>query len=542
LLFMRCLIGIFESLAFPAIFQFIPIWIPLEEKTLMVPFIYSGMYVGTIVSFSVSSEMLETVIMMGSSDFGGWDACFYVFGLLGIAWFPYWAMMAYETPRDHPGISAEELTLINEGKHFPGEKEVTDLMISTRTRRPSFSPLVPVTVYTASEHDLEMARARKGSHSSTGSGNHALPLVTEGSPATSVPRRKPSQSQGLTALQERDGDFDCQEKDDKFRSDSQQVDDIVQYNDIDYEDDDEDPEHSYPIALESVALNMIRSASSKHARLDGKLSHMSDKTKSGKDGAAVATGGTVCGTGSGMSGKQIGTRPRKLTIVTEAKVRQSLASHIPWKHFFTHPVSITLFVNCWVDGFIGYTLLSVMPLFLQDQFGFNLQSAGVLCVFPYLALFFSTLSFGGFFELLQEHFPNVWTLDMVRKTASFVAYGGAAGGLILCAFLTEKNAGYAFMIITQFLLGASSTGLGCAFSDVAPNYSSALNTVGNTIGAVAGIIGPLIISALVEQYEGSWGWRYAFFLTAGQVAIALAMWYKYQTSQPVPALNEPLQD
>ncbi len=259
---------------------------------------------------------------------------------------------------------------------------------------------------------------------------------------------------------------------------------------------------------------MIKTRSSKNARLDGKLSHVSSKSS----------------------------RPRKLTIVTESKMRQSLASHIPWKNFFTHPVSITLFVNCWVDGFIGFTLLSEMPLFLQEQFNFNIQSAGVLCVFPYLALFISTLGFGMMFELLSEYYPNLWTTDRIRKSASFMGYGGAAIGLIICSFMSDKYVGYAFMILTQFVLGASSTGLGCAFSDVAPNYSSALNTVGNTISAVAGIIGPLVISGLLQDYPGSWGWRYAFFVTAGQVAIALIMWYCYQTSQPVPALNEPSKD
>ncbi len=143
---------------------------------------------------------------------------------------------------------------------------------------------------------------------------------------------------------------------------------------------------------------MIKTRSSKNARLDGKLSHVSSKSS----------------------------RPRTLTIVTESKMRQSLASHIPWKNFFTHPVSITLFVNCWVDGFIGFTLLSEMPLFLQEQFNFNIQSAGVLCVFPYLALFISTLGFGMMFELLSEYYPNLWTTDRIRKSASFIGYGGAA--------------------------------------------------------------------------------------------------------------------
>lgn len=89
------------------------------------------------------------------------------------------------------------------------------------------------------------------------------------------------------------------------------------------------------------------------------------------------------------------------------------------------------------------------------------------------------------------------------------------------------------------LLGAAQAGLGCAFSDVAPNYSSALNSVGNTIGACAGIVGPLVVAQFTTSFEGSWGWRLSFFVTGFLAAISLFFWSIYQTSEPVPALNLP---
>ena len=88
-------------------------------------------------------------------------------------------------------------------------------------------------------------------------------------------------------------------------------------------------------------------------------------------------------------------------------------------------------------------------------------------------------------------------------------------------------------------MGACQVGLGCAYSDVAPNYSSALNSVGNTIGSIAGIVGPIVVAALTEAYPGVLGWRIAFFLTAAMGVFALFLWYRYQTSDPVPALNTP---
>lgn len=115
-LFIRCIIGLFESATFPAVFHFFPIWVPMQEKTIMIPAIVSGMYMGNIIGFSISGILAESTIMVAGNDIGGWPAVFYLFGALGVAWFPYWAWMAYETPASHPRITMEELTYINKGK------------------------------------------------------------------------------------------------------------------------------------------------------------------------------------------------------------------------------------------------------------------------------------------------------------------------------------------------------------------------------------------------------------------------------------------
>jgi MFS family permease len=89
------------------------------------------------------------------------------------------------------------------------------------------------------------------------------------------------------------------------------------------------------------------------------------------------------------------------------------------------------------------------------------------------------------------------------------------------------------------MLGASQVGLNCAYSDVAPNYSSALNSIGNTIGAIAGIVGPIVVAEFTTKFEGSWGWRLAFFLTGLMAVLSLIPWSLYMQFEPVPALNLP---
>ncbi len=115
-LLVRMMIGFFESATFPCVYHYIPIWIPLDEKTFMIPSILSGMYLGEIVGFSLSGVLVGSDITLSGQFYGGWPSVFYVFGLVGILWFPIWAYFACETPEKCSGITREELRTIRKGE------------------------------------------------------------------------------------------------------------------------------------------------------------------------------------------------------------------------------------------------------------------------------------------------------------------------------------------------------------------------------------------------------------------------------------------
>jgi MFS family permease len=95
------------------------------------------------------------------------------------------------------------------------------------------------------------------------------------------------------------------------------------------------------------------------------------------------------------------------------------------------------------------------------------------------------------------------------------------------------------MVLALFFFGAGASGINCAFLDVSPRFSSTINTLGNTAGAVAGLLGPIVVSALVTAIDGIWGWRLVFLLTAGMGVTSLIIWAMYQTSDIVHELNTP---
>lgn len=78
----------------------------------MVPFIVSGIYFGEIVGFSFSGLLVQSQLYAGGESLGGWQTVFYLFGLLGLLWFPVWMYVVSETPSSHPTITEEELEYI----------------------------------------------------------------------------------------------------------------------------------------------------------------------------------------------------------------------------------------------------------------------------------------------------------------------------------------------------------------------------------------------------------------------------------------------
>lgn len=115
-LILRMMIGFFESASFPMVYHYIPVWIPIDEKTFLIPAILSGMYMGEIIGFSLSGVLVASDITISGKFYGGWPSVFYVFGIVGVVWFPFWAYLAHESPDRHPKITKEELLLIKKGK------------------------------------------------------------------------------------------------------------------------------------------------------------------------------------------------------------------------------------------------------------------------------------------------------------------------------------------------------------------------------------------------------------------------------------------
>jgi hypothetical protein len=76
-------------------------------------------------------------------------------------------------------------------------------------------------------------------------------------------------------------------------------------------------------------------------------------------------------------------------------------SDIPWKIIFTHKSVLVLFGASWTCGWILFMLLSEIPSFLTDHLGYDLESAGILSIAPYVANFIGVITFAQYYDYMQ---------------------------------------------------------------------------------------------------------------------------------------------
>ncbi|CAM6126738.1 unnamed protein product [Calypogeia fissa] len=103
LFFVRACMGVGEGVAMPAMNNLLSRWIPVEERSRSLAFVYSGMYLGSVIGLACSPSLIQRY---------GWPSVFFVFGSMGAIWFALWQQNAYSTPGEDPTLSDEERALI----------------------------------------------------------------------------------------------------------------------------------------------------------------------------------------------------------------------------------------------------------------------------------------------------------------------------------------------------------------------------------------------------------------------------------------------
>jgi len=99
LLATRILMGIGEAASFPAVYNLLGRWIPIQEKSRAAAVNLTGIPLGTVFALSTTGWLVAAY---------GWQSVFYIFGAAGIIFAIIWLKFIHAKPSMHPTISDEE--------------------------------------------------------------------------------------------------------------------------------------------------------------------------------------------------------------------------------------------------------------------------------------------------------------------------------------------------------------------------------------------------------------------------------------------------
>jgi MFS transporter, ACS family, hexuronate transporter len=107
----RILLGLGEGGNFPACIKSVATWFPVRDRALATGIFNSGSNVGGLVAPLAAAFV---------TAYWGWQAAFYVTGLVGFIWVAFWLAL-YRAPEVHPRVTAAELAYINSDPDVPSK-------------------------------------------------------------------------------------------------------------------------------------------------------------------------------------------------------------------------------------------------------------------------------------------------------------------------------------------------------------------------------------------------------------------------------------
>ncbi|XP_041484933.1 sialin-like [Lytechinus variegatus] len=201
-------------------------------------------------------------------------------------------------------------------------------------------------------------------------------------------------------------------------------------------------------------------------------------------------------------------------IESGVSIKKTAKVRVPWNKILTSmPVWAQVIAHmtaCW-----GYfTLLTNLPIYMNDVLRYDLTMAGILSAVPY-AVQWASMVIGG---MLSDHLINTAFMSRTGIRKLFVTTGLFAYGVtqVLVAVVGCNGA----LSVTFISLGLGVVGV--AFSgylpntlDLAPAYSGSIGGLVQSAGPISGILGPYLVGVFTEDQRNLEGWQYVFYISFG---------------------------
>ncbi len=203
------------------------------------------------------------------------------------------------------------------------------------------------------------------------------------------------------------------------------------------------------------------------------------------------------------------------------------------KQVFTSGACWALIVNHFCSSFGFFSLLSWLPTFFQDRFHPSPEALSFYLFFPYAIQSVCGLFFGFFADWLIK----AKKVPVLKIRKFFQCFGLLIpASLLLLLFAIPDLSSQATLVIITLIKASymlTLSGLYPNHLDIAPQVAGIVLGVGTTAGALAGVVGPVLLGYIVQNSS----WRWAFFVVTIVNVFGATVWVLLAKASPIITLN-----
>ena len=209
--------------------------------------------------------------------------------------------------------------------------------------------------------------------------------------------------------------------------------------------------------------------------------------------------------------------PEELAWITQDGPALTHAVRTPWAALLSSP---NLYAICAMYFALGYGLyfyFTWLPTYLTRELKFSVAGGGFFSSLPFLLAGAANLA-GGWYT---DHLARTRGLRAARCTLGSLSFATCAALLIASTVVPSP-------ILKALLLALALASADFALSacwavclDVGATHAGVVTGFMNTSGNLGGLIGPMVVTLMVERWQS---WTYVFYVTAAVYAMGAMAW------------------
>ncbi|XP_011557070.3 vesicular glutamate transporter 1 [Plutella xylostella] len=208
----------------------------------------------------------------------------------------------------------------------------------------------------------------------------------------------------------------------------------------------------------------------------------------------------------------------------------------PYWRILTNVPCLAIIILAFGNSWGVYFIQNAAPLFISNVLQYKLGGTGLVSSLTYIMRSIAAFLFGIIGDFILRR--KIMSVNTLRKSS--VTFSHVLPGLLLLALTTTSDplVAVTLMITSIGFNGSAVLNVTVNCYDLTPNFAPATFGLATGIGAISGILTPLVVAHFTKEDETSLdSWKPVFYIGSG-IYVFSAIIYVLFGSTKVQALNE----